>query len=88
MSRIVAGFLIAATGAAIVIYTETILSNFGAMEWAERWIPFYGGSRLAYKVIGILAIAIGFMMVTGLLGPVILALFGGLFSGLGPVTPR
>ena len=81
LARIIWGFVIAAAGAILVIYTDAILANFGSMDWAEQWIHFYGGSRLAYKLIGLAAIAIGFMMVTGLLGPVILWLFGGLFSG-------
>ena len=84
MARIIWGLIITAVGTGIVIYTEPIFSFFGAVDWAERWIPFYGGSRLSYKLLGILLVIIGLMMITGLLGPVILWLFGGLFSGFAP----
>ncbi|OGL59660.1 hypothetical protein A3H10_02915 [Candidatus Uhrbacteria bacterium RIFCSPLOWO2_12_FULL_46_10] len=87
MSRILWGLIITAAGAGIVIYTEPIFSFFGSVDWAEQWIPFYGGSRLSYKLFGILLVVIGLMMLTGLLGPVILWLFGGLFSGFTPPTP-
>ena len=82
LSRIILGLIVAAAGTAIVIYTESILSFFGSMDWADKWFGVYGGSRLGYKFIGILFIAIGFMIVTNLFGTVLLALFGGLFRGV------
>ena len=94
MARIFWGLIITAAGAGIVIYTESVFSAFGSMDWAEEWIPFYGGSRMSYKLLGILfiikiesQIIIGLMMITGLLGSVVMWLFGGLFSGFAPSVP-
>lgn len=80
------GILIAGTGACLVIYTEAIMSFTGRMDWADQWLGMYGGSRLGIKLVGIAAVIIGFLLATGLLGPIVLRLFGGLFSGFGP-TP-
>lgn len=74
--------IITSAGALMVIYTEAILSFSGRMDWADKWLGVYGGTRLGYKLIGIAAITIGFLMMTGLLGPVVLWLFGGLFRPL------
>lgn len=78
------GILIAAAGTAIVIYTESILAFAGRMEWADKWFGVYGGSRLGYKFIGMLAIVVGLLLATGLLGPIVFWLFGGLFTGFAP----
>lgn len=77
----------AVVGALLVIYTEAIMSFAGRIDWAESWLGVYGGSRIGYKLIGIMAIVIGFLMATGLLGPVVLWLFGGLFRGFAG-TPK
>ena len=87
MARIIWGLLITGAGAAIVIYTESVFSFFGSIDWAESWIPFYGGSRMGYKLLGVLLIIIGLLMMTGLLGSVVMWLFGGLFSGFVPSLP-
>ena len=87
MSRIIWGLIITAAGAGIVIYTESVFSAFGSIDWAEQWIPFYGGSRMGYKLVGILLVVIGLLMITGLLGPIIMWLFGGLFKGFVPSIP-
>jgi len=79
--RILWGLIITTIGALIVVYTEKILAFAGSMGWAEHWLRFYGGSRLGYKLLGIGAIIIGLLMVTGLIGNVLLGLFGGLFAG-------
>lgn len=87
-ARILGGILVVLAGSGIVIYTEAIFETFGAMDWAERWVPLYGGSRMGYKLIGIFFIIIGFMMITGMLGDVLLSLFGGMFAGFRPIAPE
>ncbi|MFA7286409.1 MAG: hypothetical protein WC052_01975 [Patescibacteria group bacterium] len=79
--QIIWGLIITTIGALIVVYTEKILTFAGSMGWAEQWLRFYGGSRLGYKLVGVAAIIIGLLMVTGLIGNVLLGLFGGLFAG-------
>ncbi len=75
------GFLISAVGILITLKSEWLYENMGAIPSAEQWLGSSGGSRLAYKLIGIMATFIGFFMVTGLLGKIILWVFLPLFSG-------
>ncbi|MFA5954374.1 MAG: hypothetical protein WC817_02470 [Patescibacteria group bacterium] len=79
------GLVIAVLGTLLIIYTEAVLSFAGSIGWAESWLRFYGGSRLGYKLVGIIAIIVGLLMMTGLIGDVVLGLFGGLFRSFGPV---
>ena len=62
------GFIIIAIGALIVIKSEAMLSNFGRMEFFERYLGAEGGSRLGYKIVGIIAIFIGFLIMTNMIG--------------------
>ncbi len=66
-------------GIMILLKAEWLLSNFGRIEWAERLLSTEGGSRLAYKFIGILVIIISFLYLTGGLGSIILSVLGPLF---------
>lgn len=64
--KIFLGFLVAAGGALLVIKTEWFLQNFGTIDWAEQKLGTNGGSRLAYKLIGIIAIFFGFLLISGM----------------------
>jgi len=66
MLKFLLGVGIVIIGAVFVIKTEWFLSNFGRVEWAERHLGFEGGSRLFYKLLGILIIILGFLVITGL----------------------
>lgn len=66
--QIILGLIIAAVGALIVIKSEAVLNAFGRIAWFEEHLGFEGGSRLGYKLVGMLAIAVGIMMATGLIG--------------------
>lgn len=80
--RIILGLLVAAAGAAITIYAEWIYRNFGGIPSAEKYLGTEGGSRLAYKLIGILVTVVGFMIMTNLIDVVLLAIFKSFFGGL------
>ena len=73
------GFLIIALGAIMVIKTNWFVENFGHSEWAEEHFG-WGGTRLMYKVLGIAIIFLSLMGMTGLLGEVIVKVFGRLFG--------
>lgn len=79
------GILAIVVGAILVIKTEWFLENFGTIKWAEDHIGSEGGTRLAYKLIGLAFIFLAIMGMTGLLGALILKLFGPLFGGLAPI---
>jgi cytochrome bd-type quinol oxidase subunit 1 len=66
-------------GTLMVIYTEWIVDNFGRSPWAERHLSTSGGSRLLYKLLGLAAILLALMMMTGQLGDILLWFFGGFF---------
>jgi hypothetical protein len=76
------GFGVIALGTILVIYTEWFVNNFGRSAWAEAKFGGDGGTRLLYKLIGLTMILLAFMGMTGMLGNIILAIFGNLFVGL------
>lgn len=78
--RIIIGFILAAAGFVIVWKTEWFNQNFGSIGWAEEKMGSFGGSRLFYKLIGILFIIIGFLVITNLHEQAFVSLFGGLFG--------
>lgn len=80
--RIFLGILAIAIGFMIVWKTEWLLNFFGRVNWAEKHLGYEGGTRLFYKLIGILVIFIGIFAATNLLGGIVLAIFKPLFRGL------
>jgi len=59
------GLLMTAAGAMLVIKTEWFLNNFGRIAWFEDKLGSEGGSRLGYKLIGIILLIIGIITMTG-----------------------
>jgi len=82
MARIIIGLISAAVGAVIVIKAEWIFQNFGRVPWAEKHLGTEGGSRLFYKLIGLVIIIIGFLTATNLIGGLILSVLSPIFKGL------
>lgn len=68
-------------GIILVIKTEWFVQNFGSIAWAEQHLGADGGSRLAYKLIGIILIAGALMIATGTLQTIFLNLFAPMFGG-------
>lgn len=66
--NILIGLVLLAIGIAIVIKSESMLSAFGRMEFFEKYLGSDGGSRLGYKLIGLLIIFIGILTATNLIG--------------------
>lgn len=65
---IIVGLIILAIGVIIIIKTEAMLSAFGRIEFFEHHLGTEGGSRLGYKIIGLIAIFIGFLIMTNMIG--------------------
>ena len=78
--RILIGLIITALGTLTVIKTEAIVSQTGLSSWAERHLGSEGGTRLLYKLIGIIAIVIGMLVITGYYGNLLQWAFGPLFN--------
>ena len=62
--------------------TEWIITNFGKLDWPEQHLGSDGCTRLFYKLLGVLLIALGFMTMTGLLGNIGRAILPRYFSSL------
>lgn len=65
VGQIILGAIMIAAGAGAVIKTEWIINNFGRMAWFEEKLGSEGGSRLGYKLIGIVVLTIGIIVMTG-----------------------
>jgi len=59
------GLLIIAAGVLLVVSTEWFLNNFGRIAWFEDKLGSEGGSRLGYKLVGIIFLIIGIIVMTG-----------------------
>lgn len=76
---IIIGMLVMAGGAFLVVKTEWFINNFGRIAWFENKLGAEGGSRLGYKLVGIIALIVGMIIMTGsgddlarwLLGPLL-----------------
>jgi hypothetical protein len=87
MVKIIVGFIFCLVGFFILAKTESMLSNFGRIDFFERHFGTEGGSRLGYKLIALIITFIGVLLMTGLyesflywfLGPLINMMKGGGF---------
>lgn len=65
MGHIFLGLLVIGAGIFPVIQTEWFMNNFGRIAWFEDKLGTEGGSRLGYKLVGILFLFIGIIILTG-----------------------
>ena len=68
LGKFIFGIIIAAIGFLLVWKSEWLLNNFGRIPFAEKHLGTSGGTRLMYKLIGILVIIFGLMYATDLTG--------------------
>ncbi len=80
IGRVVGGIIAVIAGIHLVVKTEWYLENFGTSEWAEQKFASSGGSRMFYKLIGIIIIMVGFLAATGMLGGFLMGTVGRLFG--------
>ncbi len=66
--HIIIGLIMIIAGALIVIKSNKILNSFGRINFFERYLGSEGGSRLGYKLVGLLIIFIGIMVATNMIG--------------------
>lgn len=64
---IILGFIIAALGALIVVKSEAVYKVFGPISFFEKYLGAEGGSRLGWKLIGLIVFFIGLLMFTGMI---------------------
>lgn len=73
------GVVVILLGVALVIKTEWFLVNFGTIAWAEENLGTSGGSRLMYKLIGLVGILVGFLLVTNMFQGFLMGTVGKIF---------
>ncbi|OGH69485.1 MAG: hypothetical protein A2754_03855 [Candidatus Magasanikbacteria bacterium RIFCSPHIGHO2_01_FULL_47_8] len=73
------GIVAALVGVAMIVKTEWLIQNFGTNSWAEEHLGYNGGSRLLYKLIGLVLIFIGFLLITNLFSGFLLGTVGKIF---------
>ena len=66
-------------GVVFVIKSEWLLANFGSIAWAQQHLGSEGGSRLFYKLLGLIFIFVGMLLVTNLMNVFLMATLGRLF---------
>jgi hypothetical protein len=80
--RIILGLIMFAAGGAVTIYNEKMLSIFGRVEFAEKYLQNEGGSRLFYSLLGILVALAGITVTVGVYDEILLWLLLPIFGGL------
>ena len=79
--RILIGLVLAIIGAFLTIKSDMVYQAVGPIAFAEKYLGSDGGSRLMYKLIGILITILGFLIMTGLIKNIVIAIFSALFVG-------
>ncbi|MFH2136632.1 MAG: hypothetical protein ABII19_03335 [Patescibacteria group bacterium] len=80
LARIIVGIIGIVVGSIMVIRSEWLLSFFGRINWAEIHLGSEGGTRVLYKLLGLLTIIISLMIMTGMIEGLLMAIFGPLFG--------
>ncbi len=81
--NIVLGLIFLAVGALITIKSEAMLSAFGRISVFEKYLGTEGGSRLGYKLVGVLLSFFGILLLTGLMGGFLRWILGPLLKVMG-----
>ena len=74
--RYVIGILFVVAGVFFVLKTEWFIENFGTNAWAEEKLGTSGGTRLMYKLLGIVFIFLGFLAITNMMEGFIMGTVG------------
>jgi hypothetical protein len=84
IGQFIVGMLISGVGFVLVWQSDWMMRNFGRVPFAEKYLSTEGGTRLFFKLLGILVMIIGIMHATDLLDPfgawMINKMFGGVFT--------
>ena len=73
--RIFIGVIGLAVGTLMIMRSEWFLSFFGRIDWAEIHLGTEGGTRVFYKILGLLTIFISLLIITGMIQGFVLAIF-------------
>ena len=79
MFHIIIGLLLVAIGTVLIFKAEWFYLNFGSIAWAEEHLGTSGGSRLMYKLVGLIFIFVGMLVATNLMTEFLMGTIGKLF---------
>lgn len=79
--RYLIGLLIVGLGFLMVWKADWLVNSFGTMEWAEQHLSTEGGTRVFWKLLGIIVIIGAFFAMAGILQSIIGGTFGKWFGG-------
>ncbi|MEI6529582.1 MAG: hypothetical protein WCN88_04260 [Candidatus Falkowbacteria bacterium] len=65
MGHVILGIIITAAAVGMILKTEWLINNFGRIAWFEDKLGSEGGTRLGYKLIGIVVLFVGIVVMTG-----------------------
>jgi len=82
VGHVILGIIFVVAGAVFTIKYEWIFREFGRTEFAERYLGYEGGSRLFYRLIGIIIVIVGFLIIGGIHITILNWLGRTLFGGL------
>ncbi|MFA5134905.1 MAG: hypothetical protein WC505_03930 [Patescibacteria group bacterium] len=74
--KYVIGIICIGIGFVIVWKADWIMNNVGRIAWADEKLGAEGGTRLFYKLIGIVIIVFSFLYMSGALESMLGAIFG------------
>ena len=80
MGKIFGGLIIGTLGFLIIWKTSWIVQNLGTNAWAEAKLGSSGGTRLMYKLLGLIIIIFGMMIITDLSDSFLMATVGKIFT--------
>lgn len=79
VARIIFGIIGIVIGSIMVMRSEWFLSFFGRIDWAEIHLGSEGGTRVFFKLVGMILILVSLMVMTGMIEGLLMAIFGPLF---------
>ncbi len=71
IGQFIIGIIVGGIGFILVWKADWFLKNFGSVPFAEKYLSTEGGSRLFYKLFGMLIMVGGMMHAVGILAPTI-----------------
>ncbi|MFC1612255.1 hypothetical protein ACFL29_00170 [Patescibacteria group bacterium] len=80
IARIIVGIIGTILGLSMLVKTKWYLRMLGRNWWAERHLGAEGGSRILYKLIGLVIIFITWMYAFNWFDDLLQSLIGGLFG--------
>ncbi len=80
LGRVILGLIMVAAGFMLVWKAHWFVINVGRIGWFEQHMSTFGGSWLAYKLIGLIIILAGLLTISDLQGEVADAILSPLFK--------